>query len=629
MELINLKDIVNYNCIIDFEFIEVDKPFSMGAGDINIIHYDVNNKNHFTGFIDSSKFESQLNNNVNETITILSNDYDIGSWLLESEQNENKIRIINDSNIQGKRYIVLHVDVSYGANKYGEATYVIVAQNLDDYEQENKVKFRFKTNKRLKIKIEDNFLLQNISKTKNNITRNIDLTDIKKIPMIVNPIVINGDSKFFFNTLNYFHFFALQKLSLKSPTNMINKNSSDNELKEFFDGIEEILKNVEKITSAYTGMNEEQIKIFKSQVYAGSNVKEYTDWALYNLFNKSNLTTNEFEMFCVMCSSFLNSSYCFNGGMTEKHKWFLPFYFEFIKGKWYLCSTFYKFSYVNNKLEYTVANNDENFYIKTKIDFPSIPKEIKEINYSLDWKDWDSSGLNYKVNLLCGDNIEKTPFELLHNDVMTTNIIENFTFQYSGQHVSYEDLELEIQRLKKDHKWVIVNEEVSVIKIKEMISYTVNGHPNPVAKPQKTEMVFISGNNYNDVGKTQEIQRETIPDNNDYIEHVWTYSTYYSFTAKISNSFINKYYNFRVDSTLKNNNNFIANKFIFTYANWLDFLEQYNKNYKNKSIDLDIQQNELITIKGLFLPRKIYIDNVGVDLDIDANIGEININYLN
>lgn len=617
MEIAKINDLIEQRCYKKFSVIAVDKDFSSGIGDINIIRIPEKEKI-------IKAFISDLHTN-NQTTNI-----PIYAKTLVTDENINARKTLIFEDIEEKKkYIALRVDETYSPVNDKAKNVIITIQDLDLYSKDKKINFIFTTKDAVEVSIKDNFLLQDIYKTKDNVVQKVELQNVNMIPMIVNPIAIDENSKFFFNTLNYFHLFNIKKFTIKKPESEIDKTTSDEQINRFLIGIEEIVANVSKMSSSFLGMTEEQIKEFKSKVYGGTNIRDYTDWALYDMLQKSNLTINEFEMYAVMCSSFLNSSYCFNGGMTEKHKWFLPFYFEYIRNRWYLCSTFYKFDLVGNKLEYKVANEFTNFNVKTIIDFPLIPKEIKEINYSLDWKNWESSGLHYKVNLLCGNNEAKIPFELVHNYKTINNNIRTITITAGRANITYEYLEDLIRIHEENDKLNIVDDYISVVRKQWIDGETADGFPlNVNPQTQFKKFVFINGGDYSDSGYKTETWTE-VDEYQGQHERTRTTCVEYTFTVKIAEGSFNRYYSYRFDSSLKQETNFIQNKFILTYDSWLEFLKSYEKKYKNEPINLTAIRNEILTIKGIFLPRKLYIDDIETKIDISSNIGEININYLN
>jgi len=121
------------------------------------------------------------------------------------------------------------------------------------------------------------------------------------MPMIVTPLSVeNKQLKLFFSTLSRFSNFDIRTLKVNSNFELLTQGNLDIDF--FISEIEKIKANQDLIMSGFAGKDQTFINDFKSKEYGGSNVSEYVDYKIYELFNASKLQPEVLEQLIKMCS---------------------------------------------------------------------------------------------------------------------------------------------------------------------------------------------------------------------------------------------------------------------------------------------------------------------------------------
>ena len=406
MEITRIREIANPSAIETFyiKAIDIDKV-SLSAGAINIINFDKTKLSKIELIFSDSQYSQTF---INESI-----DCDNKYSVIFNDKIEyvNKFIILKNV-VTNEFFVIEQISKSYSPENHNDAVYVAVMQKLIDFENTKNIKLVFTEENESEVEFYNKLLIQDVFKE--NTGGIWEKQPIKEnwMPMIVTPLSIeNKQLKLFFSTLSRFSNFDVRTLKVNSNFELLTQENLDIDF--FISEIEKIKTNQDLIMSGFAGKDQTFINDFKSKEYGGSNVSEYVDYKIYELFNASKLQPEVLEQLIKMCSGWLKSSYCVDGGYTNNHKFLIPFYLDRKGAILSLKSKFYNLV-VNEKGYIDIAANNITSFSNTQdLDYPIIPKELKEVNVNISAKETTLDDLKYRVNLILPKNVTDS-YEFLY-----------------------------------------------------------------------------------------------------------------------------------------------------------------------------------------------------------------------
>lgn len=283
-----------------------------------------------------------------------------------------------------------------------------------------------------------------------------NLPNIYFYPRIINPIKVEGDSVYWFDSFNnYLRFvfdFASWKLDKAIFKKRIKNFTSNYEIQAKLDDLsEKFFKTLERcyyvtnsIMTSFAGFSDSEKNTFRETIYNGNNIKEYTDWQFKVFLDEADSLGNEdilmcFKTFIMMCSGFFQSSYCLKGGFTEEHKMFLPFYVTSlnISERTFLSFNLNSNFYVREK----EANNPSSEVLKLSpkeflnrhnifkfgtntITLPFLPNQISEVDISNSPLDFNTSqSLNFNFLLWAPSDIPYLNDYVKYKNLENNNVV--------------------------------------------------------------------------------------------------------------------------------------------------------------------------------------------------------------
>ncbi|KUH47514.1 hypothetical protein [Mycoplasmopsis meleagridis] len=228
--------------------------------------------------------------------------------------------------------------------------------------------------------------------------------------MIVNP-VLNNNNNF------YYYFYTLKILGLlEFDPNLISRVDNNINLEyqnittKFLNEVLEIKKNQDIIYNNFTTVPIDKVEEWKQKL--GTDPVKYADYELNNLLSNYLSYKENFKILLLMCSEWLKSTFCFNGGYTDIHKHLLPFYIDRIgPNNLRFLSNFYSFDAFNYnqsgkswfKLVPFNPIKEKRFSLSGSV-FPLLPDEISEVNISANLNEMQNDNLKYLVKFFIPQN---------------------------------------------------------------------------------------------------------------------------------------------------------------------------------------------------------------------------------
>ncbi|PZV97719.1 hypothetical protein, partial [Metamycoplasma auris] len=260
---------------------------------------------------------------------------------------------------------------------------------------------------------------QNNLQIENNVIANFKTNDdVSFYPLILHPTNVQKDyvswysqTLFIFKLIGRYFFDKNELYWSKFYTDFLSRNFT------FIDGIDEldnfskeflhnrIFKVTDTLTSNFANLDENKRREFKEKIYNGNDPKQFNDFEINVLLNKltSEKLRSTIRLFILMLSKQISSSFCFKGGLTEEHEFYLPFYLEkTIDNDLYIIKSNY-FVFDKNSKKWSpkenILNRNNVFQFHNKvIQMPIIPDKISEVNISntpLDFNTSSSHNFNY------------------------------------------------------------------------------------------------------------------------------------------------------------------------------------------------------------------------------------------
>lgn len=293
-----------------------------------------------------------------------------------------------------------------------------------------------------------------------------NLPNIYFYPRIINPIKVEGDSVYWFDSFNnYLRFvfdfgsWKLDKATFKKRIKNFTNNYEiqaklDHLSEEFFKTLERCYYVTNSIMTSFAGFSDSEKNTFRETIYNGNNIKEYTDWQFKVFLDEADSLGNEdilmcFKTFIMMCSGFFQSSYCLKGGFTEEHKMFLPFYVTSlnISERTFLSFNLNSNFYVREKetnnpssevlklspKEFLNRHNIFKFGTNT-ITLPFLPNQISEVDISNSPLDFNTSqSLNFNFLLWAPSDVPYLNDYVKYKKLENNNVIASKTEYISAK----------------------------------------------------------------------------------------------------------------------------------------------------------------------------------------------------
>lgn len=428
MELQKISEVVSEELLTPFKIVEIENSrLSFEQGAFNFINIDETNEKITNAFVSDHSTLSTLENSHNHKINLVLDDAKLNNSLTTFmiDKNTNKI------------YFVESTSESISPSNKNESVFAVVLIELEELERSTKAKFIF-TNlntDKLTLKIPIKSALQkyeiiNAQSEKQNI--NLETLGLKNLKITLNPIDINGYNDIYFaNTFYWILLCDLLNLNFNADGSLYVGDVQSLEY-FYFNRVKKVFENSKKIASNFTGMSSEEIKTFKSTIYNGTDVKEYANYEFTDFIKYRPIyEKNKLELLIAMCSSFIKSDFMVEEGLTTKHTYFYPFYFDYdaSANKLYLKSNFYDFKIQNNKviLRNKKINSLDNLITLQE---KRIPKTLNNVNVALNSNVINNEENDYRVLLffkeLISDNDYVNLSHLLYDNFRSSR---NITFK--------------------------------------------------------------------------------------------------------------------------------------------------------------------------------------------------------
>lgn len=560
---------------------------------------------------------------------------------------DNQFLILKNPKALNDFYIIESFNQTFSTDQ-SESVIVAVLQPLEDFERSKQIRIIVSETTEVNVTFPDTFLLQDIYKSKNGIYEKQALA-FNYMPMIAAPISVDkNELKIYFSSLAKMLQFDVRIFKINSQFQIVD-NPNNDQINKFFSDLLQIHEKQQLLMSGFVGKSQDFIQNFKEKEYSGSNVTEYVDYKLFNLIESTGFLKSETELIFKMCSGFLKSSYCIDGGLTNSHKFILPFYLDFKGSLLYLKSNFFEIKSGNDGSPEISKLKSQQINDWQYVDYPNIPRELKELNVNVSPKEVTYEDLKYRVNFLL-PQIAQDPYSFF-KDKDSLGTIKRIKIELSD--ALWKESSLTLEKIRKrffefyDKKnWTIDSEKfrIAKVKIKGLIGYFEElGYKKDGIITDLSKMDF----------RTKEVADETIED----------FSSGMDFRPKIvkytpikSPKFPPRYeggnqagrgrgaYNaFQVDIEAKalifyaiaswgeksakyyEVFNFLkARNFILTEDDWQNMSPFFN----SETIpEFNFSNKEKIVIKGLFLPKSIIINKNNEALAEVTNQTELIINY--
>ncbi|WP_444704925.1 hypothetical protein ACT1UH_02950 [Mycoplasma sp. 332] len=469
MEITKINEVVDKSVLQSFyvKAIQINEICTI-PGSINYVNFDTSKLTKISAMVSDFTYnQSPLTEGIDSDskYTIIFN---------EKIDFTNKFLILKNAITENEYYIVENINTTFSPEKLNEVVNVTIAQKLEDYVNNKKflicpntLKNNDDTANSINVEIRENFLFQKASiETPDNFQQEIPQYR-NMLPMIVNPIEVNEENcRVFMAFLSKYSIVDVREINVNKHYGIYAEDQLNNGYKDFFKKIYEIYNYQNLIMSGYANKTKEEIEEFK-RTFSGNNAEEYVNAKLAFLRNSSYFPSEQIDLLILMCSGFLKSIFCFNGGFSNFHKFLLPFYFE-MKGEiLYLRSEFYSLedeleiakieeikksriimSFNKAEKDSILLNTNELFgesssinlenYKKwyranisgailnkkyrnyQSVDYLDLPLNLKEVNIDLDYSKANPDYIKYKLNLIIPNKIN-SPYEFLFNNKPVLN----------------------------------------------------------------------------------------------------------------------------------------------------------------------------------------------------------------
>ncbi|WP_412031267.1 hypothetical protein [Metamycoplasma buccale] len=632
MELMKINEEIDSIVLKKFYVKVCDiQQISMSPNSLNIINFIDNELEIIDGFFSDSKYIQQY---FNENYKI---DSDSNISLLFESSNDftNKFVIFKDI-VTNKYYISSAIESTFSPSEPNDVINIATIQEALDFELTKNVRFYFTDQKDLMVSLNKTCLLQKVLKkpTNSNFWNILPLNPKYVLPTLTNPIDVNDfDTRLFFShfaSLTNFDFYSLKVLNdYNLPWDQTNEK-----IKELFTEIKVIKENQEKILSNFAGMTQEQIKTFKENVFSGTNVVDYTDYKITKFMQNSTLPKKSIEEFIKMCSGWLKSNFAIEQGYTNAHKFILPFYINFSGGLMYLKSNFYDFLIDNEKI-YITSSFVKKYQDET-INYPTVAKELKEVNIDLNWQKINTDYLKYKTYFLLNKPIENFDLNLyldksnkppILKPYKETKIIELTSELITGTELDGAKIK-EIFVNKYGNDWKIID-EMNIYEGEIEFSYLWDFHNknNPKNDLELFRLIHFNYAKWNNPTAFYGTKNFTPIVLNKSWKSKGRYLTEWTYKCKVFKI------TFKAETTILPPENQDIPAFLNTLVNnnfnlsYTDFNYLANEIGELKDFNFDLSQNEQLVFQGLFLPETIKLNNEIAYLNTNQNSTGIFISF--
>ncbi|ACF07512.1 hypothetical protein [Metamycoplasma arthritidis] len=230
---------------------------------------------------------------------------------------------------------------------------------------------------------------------------------------------------------------------------VINKETLADHITLFIDTLFLCMDVTKKVSSGYAEMGTAETNTFKETVYSGNNPKEFCDYKLNWILQETEKFGNQslirtFELIILMCSNQIASSYCFKGGLTTEHEFYLPFFiqssyknnkneYKRYKGSFVFKSHYFALNETGQwqPLKFDINKHNARFSKNKTLTFPLLPKVLEEVNISntpVDFNTENSQNFKYLMwNVSEQNHVEKylkTEYEWIDNGPTKEYILE-------------------------------------------------------------------------------------------------------------------------------------------------------------------------------------------------------------
>lgn len=265
------------------------------------------------------------------------------------------------------------------------------------------------------------------------------------LPLIFNPFYVDHKQVLTYSpSMKYMNNFNLCWLKYNANGFILPNEIPITKIRIIIQELLKIINNNKTILSSYLGMEEEQIKEFKKIVWGTNNVKDYIDYSFRQLMIKDTTGTKDIYLTLFkMCSGFLSSSFCIDGGNTRNHENLMPFYFDLVGDSLVLKSNFFDIDF---KQEPILLKPKSNFY-----DFPILPRQINEINVDKDNYELNSDTFKYLLLYPFDKDITSTYQKTnIGQETTTIDYIDDYLGYTGNLSNRYIDKETLIAKAKKN-----------------------------------------------------------------------------------------------------------------------------------------------------------------------------------
>ncbi|WP_029608917.1 hypothetical protein [Mycoplasma simbae] len=498
-----IEELVEPITLRRFEFFQTDENISIKPYSVNIIVWDSQKTKEVEAFISDTTFINPTNSKspiIKHTVVF--------SEIIEYK---NGFAMLWDK-LTNKKYVVEQINVTRSPQNPDEAASVAIISDFEAFQASNDI-YIVLTREHAKnplISLHNASLVSNVySLGVSGVKKLVDLE--KTSPILVHPVDTTRNAEKMF--LPFFKFFENTKMADMRITNpstaQINTLNEQAGFKKLFEKLEEIIQNAKTIETNFLGKSEEYKTNFQKTIYGGNDSKQYTNYALREFENSADnkWTSEEFRTFILLCSSFLTSDYCVNGGYTNEHKNVFPFYIEY-DGFFTLKSNYFDLGILGSR----ASNEQYNVLVDKK--FNKVINSLQEISEN----NFNAGNYSYSMSTITPDHYKflvRWPFEKL---------------QWQSTYYENEQTYKSFFKFKNIHKNLIDRK-----KIKLNINYDELGEPTRTGSEAHTTIkyYFLTFKKLNELIRTQEGENYTIINNLVKVKEV---ETVYSGTVQYQDS---------------------------------------------------------------------------------------------
>ncbi|VEU75600.1 Uncharacterised protein [Mycoplasmopsis maculosa] len=489
MELTDIRELVDESVLKKFEYKIIDSSkLKTSPNSINFIRwpYGRQNLNLNSGSVGFSKrpMMSAMSGFWN---TGFSSDYSYNNSLVQASSltNDLKINFVLDSklDLKGNEFLLLRdekknyfvaesINQTNSPNNENEASVVVVASTLENYCISNKFKIIILEEENLsdfKILIPKTLLLSEILvKDKNtNFFKSYKLEN-NNFYTIANPIKVSPHkTSLYFPQFKDFNILNINDFKLDKNLKIL--GSDNDELNNILTELKKIHKIVWNLKTGFHGIDSTSKEEFKTNVYGGNSVKEYLSLAIHILLKKIKPSSKELALLLIkMCSSFWESTYCVDGGITNNHKNILPFYFEELGIEDFkISSNFWNIKVINQEFktyDITPKKINESF-------FSTLPSELQEMTVDTDGLKINDNSYKYLVELPNKSNFLNAIRSIKKVDINSKKVFiplwpkdlqfDNYYHWGYSEATTYEDIIIKFRNLFAEQNYRVNKIEAS------------------------------------------------------------------------------------------------------------------------------------------------------------------------